>query len=56
MNGVNGQVEDIYLEGGRVRLDRDGGVQRLDGVRELKDELRLFGEVLESALWVSRGG
>ena len=43
MNGVIGQVEDIYPEGGWVGLDRDGSVQRLEGVRELEGELSLLG-------------
>ena len=43
MNGIIGQVEDIYPEGGRVGLDRDGSVQRLECVRELEGELGLLG-------------
>jgi hypothetical protein len=42
MNGVIGQVEDIYPGGEGVGLDRDGSVQRLEGVRELEDELSWF--------------
>jgi hypothetical protein len=56
MNGVIGQVEDIYPEGGRVGLDPCGSVQGLQGVRELDDELSRFGEIFDSALGVGRVG
>ena len=46
MNGVIGQVEDIHPEGGGVVLDRGGNVHRLEGVRELEDELCRLREVL----------
>jgi hypothetical protein len=53
MNGVIGQVEDIYPKGGVVGLDRGGSVQWLEGVRELEDERSRLREVLDSALgWV----
>jgi hypothetical protein len=56
MNGVIGQVEDIHPEGGGVVLDRGGNVHRLEGVRELEDELGRLREVLNHALGVGRGG
>jgi hypothetical protein len=56
MNGVIGQVEDIYPEGRGVGLDRGGSVQWMEGVRELEDELSRLMEVLDSALGVGRGG
>ena len=49
-------MEDIYPEGGRVGLERDGSVQRLEGVRELEGELGLLGKVFEFAQGVGRGG
>jgi hypothetical protein len=39
MDGVVGQVEDIYQEGGGVILDRGGNVDWLDRVRKLEEEL-----------------
>jgi hypothetical protein len=49
-------VEDIYAEGGGVTLDRGGNVHRLEGVRELEDELGRFREVLYLAWGSGRGG
>jgi hypothetical protein len=46
MNGVIGHVEDIHQEGGGVTLNMGGNVYRLEGVRELEDELGRFREVL----------
>jgi hypothetical protein len=56
MDGIIGQVEDIYPGGGGVTLDRDGSVHGLEGVRELKDELGRLMEVLYLARWRGRGG
>jgi hypothetical protein len=56
MDGVIGQVEDIYPEGGWVILDRYGSVHGLEGVRELEDELGGLGEVLYLAWEGVRGG
>jgi hypothetical protein len=56
MNGVTGQVEDIYPEGGGVTLDRGGNVHGFEGVHELEDELGRFREVLYLAWRRGRGG
>jgi hypothetical protein len=49
MDGVIGQVENIYPEGGGFTLDRGGNVHMLEGVRDLEDELGRFMEVLYMA-------
>jgi hypothetical protein len=56
MDGVLGEVEDIYPKCGRVGFDRGWCVERLNGVRELEDELGLFREVFEAVLGVGREG
>jgi hypothetical protein len=56
MDGVIGQVEDIYPEGGGVALDRGGDVHRLDRVRKLEEELDRLGQVFHLAGGRSRLG
>jgi hypothetical protein len=42
-----GWVEDTYSKGGGVALDRGELVNKLEGVREVEEELREFREVFD---------
>jgi hypothetical protein len=55
MNGVIGQVEDIYPEGGGITLDRGRVVYWLHGVRKLEEKLGRLREVLDMGGQGGRG-